>query len=187
MAGGESTSAIITGSSMHNERIERLWRDVNRCMSSLFRDVFYTLEFEDAIDPINATDLYCLHYVFLPRINASLQPLILLTLGTIIPFLLNKSLIQTSCLYIRGALEQNMILEAPQRHHQHVRKKQIPTTTNHVKVPRIVFTPCTSLQHILTTHVNPLGHLHHFELDTCHHTINILGRHLLGVCNDCRC
>ena len=31
-----STSAVITGSSVHNTRIERLWRDVFRCVSSIF-------------------------------------------------------------------------------------------------------------------------------------------------------
>ena len=36
MAESHSTdSAVITGSSVHNERIERLWRDVFRCVASV--------------------------------------------------------------------------------------------------------------------------------------------------------
>jgi len=31
-----SNEAVITGSSTHNERIERLWRDVYRCVGVLF-------------------------------------------------------------------------------------------------------------------------------------------------------
>ena len=33
-----STAAVITGSSTHNECIERLWRDVYRCVAVLFHD-----------------------------------------------------------------------------------------------------------------------------------------------------
>ena len=35
----QDSAAVITGSSTHNERIERLWRDVFRSVSSLFYDV----------------------------------------------------------------------------------------------------------------------------------------------------
>ena len=65
-------SCIITGSSVHNERVERLWRDVNRCVASVFAHVFRSLESNGILDPINEIDLYCLHFVFLPRINKSL-------------------------------------------------------------------------------------------------------------------
>jgi len=39
-----SSSAVLTGSSTHNEHIERLWRDVYRCVSVLFHDLFHTME-----------------------------------------------------------------------------------------------------------------------------------------------
>ena len=64
---------VITGSSTHNERIERLWRDVFRCVAKFFYDVFYALEEEEALDPLNDTDIYCLHYVFVPKINKCLH------------------------------------------------------------------------------------------------------------------
>lgn len=35
---------VITGSSTHNEHIERLWRDVFRCVGQTFYDIFYALE-----------------------------------------------------------------------------------------------------------------------------------------------
>ena len=36
-------SCVITGSSVHNERIERLWRDVHRCVASIkyYMQIFF--------------------------------------------------------------------------------------------------------------------------------------------------
>lgn len=65
--------AVITGSSTHNERIERLWRDVFRCVGKLFYKLFFRLEDEAALDSLNETDVFCLHYVFLPFINKCLK------------------------------------------------------------------------------------------------------------------
>ena len=68
-----TNSAVITGSSTHNERIERLWRDVFRCVGSLYYDTFKNLEDNGKLNPLNEVDMYCLHHAFLPRINASLK------------------------------------------------------------------------------------------------------------------
>ena len=61
--------AVITGSSVHIERVERLWRDVHRCIASIFTTTFRSLESNEKLDALNEVDLYCLHYVFLPCIN----------------------------------------------------------------------------------------------------------------------
>ena len=58
---------------MHNTRIERLWRDVYSQVTSTYRVVFDTLELEGVLDPINVVDLFCLHYIYVPRINEALQ------------------------------------------------------------------------------------------------------------------
>ena len=63
---------VITGSSTHNVRIEHLWSDVFRCVGKLFYEVFYRFEDEEALDPLNETDIFCLHYVFVP-INKCLK------------------------------------------------------------------------------------------------------------------
>ncbi len=64
---------VITGSSVHNQRIERLWRDVFRCVLTVFYQLFYYLEERGVLDPLSDTDLYCLHLVYLQKINEALE------------------------------------------------------------------------------------------------------------------
>ena len=66
---GENESCVRTGSSTHNERIERMWRDVYRCVSSQFAVTFHGLESSGVLYPLNEVDIFCLHFTFLPRIN----------------------------------------------------------------------------------------------------------------------
>lgn len=52
---------------------ERFWRDVYEAVSATYVSVFNELENQSALDPLNDVDMFCLHYIFLPRINASLH------------------------------------------------------------------------------------------------------------------
>lgn len=67
---GTGQRRVLVGSSVHNQRIERLWRDVFRCVCHYFYSVFYTMEEMGILNPISDVDLFTLHYVFLPRINS---------------------------------------------------------------------------------------------------------------------
>lgn len=66
-------SCILTGSSTHNQRVERLWRYVHRSVGHIFSDVFRSIESEGYLDPLNEVDLFCLRHIYLPRINQCLQ------------------------------------------------------------------------------------------------------------------
>ena len=48
---GSERRSVLVGSSVHNQRIERLWRDMHRCVTITF---------------------FALHCIYLPRINKSL-------------------------------------------------------------------------------------------------------------------
>ena len=70
---GTGRGSIITGNSVHNQRVERMWRDVKRIVVSQYRNLFYYLELHQLLDPCNEVDLLCLHHVYIPRLNRALQ------------------------------------------------------------------------------------------------------------------
>lgn len=70
---GPGRGSFITGRSVHNQRIERLWRDVfSSCTGHLYH-MFYSMEDEGLLDPVDEVDLFALHFVFIPRINQQLE------------------------------------------------------------------------------------------------------------------
>lgn len=69
---GIDRRSVLVGSSVHKQCIERLWRDLHRCVTSIFYKLFYYLEFNDLLDPISDVHLYAL-YIFIPRVNKALK------------------------------------------------------------------------------------------------------------------
>ena len=174
-----SESAVLVGSSTHNERIERLWRDVYRCVGVLFADLFREMESDNALSCLNEVDLFCLHTVFLPRINSALDSFLESWNNHPVSTEHNRTPNQ---LFVDGALRQNMI-PTPHIPTHAVGNIPIPTSSEAVEVPRSAFLPCDRLLHELERH-DMLHASDDFGYSVYKHVCHIVGSHL-HHCNDC--
>ena len=116
-----NSNAVIVGSSVHNQRVERLQRDINTQVVNKFYNEFTDLENANLLDSENDTDLFCLHLAYLSSINNSLREFTkafnnhkLSTEGQLTPlqlFHLNRHLLQLQSLPPSGSIDVVAILE----------------------------------------------------------------------------
>ena len=70
---GVNRGSMITGSSVHNQRVERLHRDVTSGVLKSYIDEFNMMETSGLLDPVNEVHLLSLHLVYSQEINKSLE------------------------------------------------------------------------------------------------------------------
>ena len=149
-----------------------------RCVISLYYDTFKSLEEDGKLDPLNEIDLFCLHKIYLPRINASL--------ATFVESWNNHPLssernMTPNQLFIRGALEQNTSITDPINTQHTVHTRQAADT---VDVSCNHFQPCASLELQLQL-INPLFGGDYFSTEAYLLLINTVGAHLSSGCSTC--
>lgn len=171
-----SDTAVITGSSTHNERIDHLWRDAFRCVCSVLYRIFRSMESDGELDPLNEIDIFCSHYVFLPRINVALDSFVNSwnnhSLSSEHNFTPNQ-------FFVQGALQQNHRIVLPSES-----DVILPHPGEHVTVPTVTFVPCQMLQQKLSLTDLPIP-----SIDCGRNVymlvIGIVGQHLMNDCIHC--
>ena len=137
-----------------------------------FYETFYHLEDKGSLNPLNEVDLFCLHYVFLPHINKTLQEF-------------------TECWNNHNLSSehnftpnQRILPSTPQMLHSsgNSNDQQQMDVEEEVAMPRVQFKPCYDLLSLLNT---PLQPTNGFAYNLCGLAVQVLGRNLALNCINC--
>ena len=100
---GPRHGSIITGCSVHNQRIARLWIDLYQSCTRVFHRLFQHMETIGQLGISNDIHLWVLHFVFMPRIQRALEQFCHAWVNHRLRTKYGKSPRQ---LYIKGIIEQ---------------------------------------------------------------------------------
>ena len=177
----DNPSSVVIGSSTHNERIERLWRDVHTSVLGVFAETFRELEEDSKLDRLNDIDLFC---IYLPRINQTLNSFVHCWNNHRISTESGRTLMQ---LHVVGLLTES---EAPTDGVPSL----IPSTLNpgmllpepneSIEVPESSFEPCDTLVGAMEA-VNPLDDASSYGKELYVRTVDTVGTHLSVGCDNC--
>ena len=176
MSEHSSDKCVITGSSTHNERIERLWRDVHRSVIVTFANVFRQLEDDKQLDPLNEVDIYCLHSTYVPHIQQSLDAFVQAWNNHAISTEHNATPEQ---LFLTSLLESAQVESDSESSDTDC---SMIASNEAVPVPRCSFQPCNQLQGNICDALQNCPDDSKLQYLA---QINVCGQHLTTYCNDC--
>ena len=157
-------SSLVAPLTMNTSSV---YGDVFRCVSQLFYDTFHSLE-DHLLDPLNETDMFCLHYVFVPIINRCLQEFVeswnhhrLSTEGNRTPYQLHstslfpspQSVADVSCVDISSDIRPG----------------------DHVEIPRSNFRCCSVLSELLVQSIDVIHCRGDLGVGAYKHTVALVG------------
>ena len=154
------SNAVFVGSSVHNVRIERLWRDTFRCVLSVFYELFYSLEDQGKLDSLSEKHLFSLHYIYLPRISKALDAFMS---GWNSHAITTEACMTPLQLFTSGVLSSG-ICQDNYCDHNSVYESILPDTTG-VEVPQLNSPLSQSQEDELRRLINPLQESVNYAVD----------------------